>query len=196
MIVMFLSIATVTGCASVSLQSSWKDPDKTAKKYHKLLVVGIAEKPQMRQVFEEVFASEAQKKGISAIASYTITGVDAKPSRESLEEAVKKSGADGLITTRLVSIKETRDTRTGFVLTNHGTTAMFGGTVSYATFVHQPVEVTTSAKAAIETNLFDTGTSFMTWSGTTSVINPEGIITITAAVADVVIKALVQDGLL
>jgi hypothetical protein len=196
MFLVLLLLSSLTGCASVSLQDSWKDPGATTKQYRKLLIVGLAEKAQMRQVFEEVFASEAVKKGVVGIASYTITGVDTKPSRESLEKAVKKSGADAVVTTRLVGYKKDSDVRTGFVLTSHGTTAMYGVPVSYATFVHQPVEVTTSTKAAIETNLFDAETGLMVWSVTTRAVDPEGIITITRDVADIAIKALAKDGLL
>jgi len=191
-----LGIACLTGCSSVSLQSSWKDTSTPSRQYRKILVVGISERPQMRQVFEEVFVAEARKRGITGIASYTLTGVAATPSRDSLEQAVKTSGADSVITTRLVGIKENRDTRSGFILTSHGATTISGIPVSYATFVHQPVEVTTSTNAAIETNLFNTETGIMTWSGITNAVNPEGIITIASEVANIVLNELVKGGLL
>jgi hypothetical protein len=203
-------IAIMTGCSSLSLVSSWKDPAVTTKHYRKLLVVGIAEKVQMRQTFEEVFASEVSKRGAAGIASYTITGVDAKPSRALLEEAVKKSGADGVITTRLADIKENRQARTGFVVTDRGFTNpafsddifpndlfdFYGGSVSYATFEHKAVDVTMSTKVAIETNLFDAGTGRLVWSGTTSVTDPKGLITVSRELADTVVKEMVKDGLM
>jgi hypothetical protein len=191
-----LVMITVTGCASISLNSTWKDPGVSAKKYRKLLVVGVAEKPQMRQVFEEVFASEFTKSGTVGVASYTITGVREKPSRTSLEDAVKKTAVEGVITTRLVDMKKDKDVRTGFIMTNHGFTDYHGMPVTYATFVHQPVEVVMSTTAAIETNLFDAATGRMVWSGTSSAVNPEGIITISRDLADSVIKAMTRDGLL
>ena len=191
-----LVMAAVSGCASTSLNSTWKEPGASVKQYRKLLVVGIAEKPQMRQVFEEVFAAEFTKSGTSGVASYTITGVKDKPSRVILEDAVKKSAFDGVIITRLVSMKKDKDVRTGYVMTNHGYTDYYGIPVTYATFVHQPVEVTLSTKAAIETNLFDAGTGRMVWSGTSSAVDPEGIITISRDLANSVIKAMARDGFL
>jgi hypothetical protein len=189
-------MAAVTGCASISLNSTWKDPGVSTKQYRKLLVVGVAEKPQMRQVFEEVFAAEVSKKGAIGIASYTLTGVKDKPSRASLEEAVKNSGADGVITARMVGMKESKDVRSGFIMTERGYTDFYGAPVTFATFVSQPVEVTMSTKATIETNLFDSGTGRMVWSGTSSAVNPEGIITTSRELADSVIKAMTRDGLL
>jgi hypothetical protein len=200
-----------TGCAAVSVQSSWKDPTVHTKQYRKLLVVGIADKMQMRQVFEEVFAGELQQKGVTGIASYTITGSQDKLSRAALEEAVRKSGADGVITTRMVSIKAKKDTRTGFIVTDRGYTNpnfsdsdiyptdlfdYYGETVSYATFEHRGVEVTTSKKYIMETNLFDSSTRRLTWSGTSRAVDPQGIITISKDLADSIVKAMASDGLL
>ena len=48
---MFLTLLALSGCASVSLLHSAKDPAVTAKQYKKLLVVGIAERPQMPPEF-------------------------------------------------------------------------------------------------------------------------------------------------
>jgi hypothetical protein len=192
----FLVTTTVTGCSSISLQSSWKDPGTAPKQYRKLLVVGIANKPQMRQIFEEVYAAEVNKKGAAGIASYTLTGVANAVTRDAIVEAVKKSGADGVITTRMLSMKENKEVRTGFVLTDRGFTDVYGIPVSYAEFVHQPVEVTRSTQAVLETSLFDAGTGRLAWSATSNAVDPAGIITVSRELADSVIKALTRDGLL
>jgi hypothetical protein len=204
-------IVTLTACAGISLVDSWKDAGASPKHYRKLLVVGIADKSQMRQVFEEVFASEVRKSGASAVPSYTITGAQGKPTRASLEEAVRKSGADGVITTRLVSLKRDTDVRTGFVMTDRGYSnsrfndaavvpadlyGFYGTTVSYASYQHQSVDVTISTVATIETNLFDAGTGRLVWSGTTSAVKPEGIITVSNELAQVVIRAMIREGLI
>jgi hypothetical protein len=193
-----LSLAFILpGCASVSVQKHWKDPAVAAKKYKKLLVVGIADRAQMRQVFEEVFAGEVGKKGVAGIASYTLTGVEpVRPSRESIEEAVKKTGADGVITTRLVDIKRTKSEQSGFIMTYRGLTNAAGIPVNYASFVSQPVEITQSTEAAIETSLFDSGTGLLVWSLTSGAVNPEGIITVTRDISAIVIEAMARDGLI
>jgi len=195
-ILLLLLFVLLTGCASVSLVNTMRDQSVPAKQYKKMLVVGVVSKPQMRQVFEEVFASEIMKKGVAGIPSYTITGVNEKPSRASLEEAVKKTGADGVITARVVGTKKETEARAGFIMTERGATNIYGVPVTYASFVGQPVEVTLSTEAAIETNLFDSATGRLIWSGTSSVVNPEGIVKITGELADTVIKAMARDGLL
>lgn len=210
-LLIFLAVVMLAGCASVSLVDSWKDAGAPAKQYQKLLVVGVAEKMQMRQVFEEVFSAEIRKKGVTAIRSYLVMGAGEKPSRETLEKAVRSSGADGVITTRLVSLKKDTEVHTGYVMTDRGFTnprfhdpvvfpadlyGFYGATVSYATFAHQSVDVTMSTVATIETNLFDAGTGRLVWSGTTSAVKPEGIITVTGELAHVVIRAMASEGLI
>ncbi len=208
---MLLVTLVMTGCASVSLVDSWKDAGGPAKRYQKLLVVGVAHKQQMRQVFEEVFAAEVRKKGLAAVPSYTVTGPEEKLSRESLEEAVRKSGADGVITTRLVNLKRDTEVHTGYVMTDRGLINpsfadpmlyppylfdYYNATISYATFVHQSADVTTKRVATLETNLFDAVTGRMVWAGTTSAVNPDGIITASDKLAEAVIKGMARDGLI
>lgn len=191
-----LLFLTMSGCASISLQHSAKDTTLPAKKYQKLLIVGITEKSERRQVFEEVLATELQKRGVSAIPSYTITGVTEKLTWAAGEEAVRKTGADGAITTRLVALKKDTSVNTGYVMTSHGFADGYGVHVTYATFIHQPVEVILSTKMAIETNLFDAATGRLVWTGTSSAVDPEGIITFTRGLAEVVFKSMAKDGLI
>lgn len=185
----------LTGCASLSLVNSAKDTTLPPKQYKKLLVVGISEQPQRRQLFEAVFASGLEKQGVEAIPSYTLTGVKEKLSRELVVEAVKKSGADGVITTRLTGVKKDTSTNTGYIMTSHGFADGFGVHVTYATFVHQPVEVILSTEAALETNLFDSATGRLAWTGTSNAVDPKSTITVSRELAGVVFKAMAKDGL-
>jgi len=196
MLVFLLLVMTLTGCASISLQHSAKDATLPAKKYQKLLIVGITEKSERRQVFEEVFAGELQKRGVTAVPSYTITGVTEKLTWAAGEEAVKKTGADGAITTRMVALKKDTSVNTGYVMTSHGFADGYGVHVTYATFMHQPVEILLSTKMAIETNLFDAATGRLVWTGTSSAVDPEGVISFSRGLAEVVFKAMAKDGLI
>lgn len=210
-LVALMLIIMETGCASISLVNSWKDDKAPAKQYRKLLVVGVAKSNQMRQVFEEVFSDELRKMKLEATSSYTVTGVEAKQSRETLEEAVRKSGADGVLITRLVNLKRNTTTQTGFVMTDRGFShpdfhdpvfmptdmlGYYGATVSHASFEHRPVEVTTSTVATLQTSLFDAGTGRLVWSGTTSAVDPAGVVTISSKLSGVVIRALASQGLI
>lgn len=208
---LLLAVVTLPGCAAISLVNTWKDSKAPAKQYRTLLVVGVAQKREVRQLFEDIFAAEIRKNGMKAIASYSITGADGMPSRDAIEEAVTKSGADGVITTRLVGVKKDQRAATEYVITERGYTntsymepdllptdlyGFYGANVQYATFKSQQFSVTTSTVTTIETNLFDTGTGRMVWSGTMKggELKPGDVIEVSEELAALVIKAMARDG--
>ena len=211
-LLLLLLLLTLTGCASVSMVASWKDQAAPPKNYGKFLVVGITENGLMRQLFEEVVASELRKKGLAATPSYTVTGMEEKQSRESLEKAVRKTAVDAVITTRVTGSKRSTESRVGYVMTDRGFAnpylssydvmpndlyGFYGASVvSYATFDMKPVEVTNSTTFTLETNLFDTESGKLVWSGTTTTVDPKGVITASEKFSRVVITALSKEGLI
>lgn len=212
LILPLLILLSLTGCASVSMVSTWKDQAAPKKSYKDLLVVGITQKQQKRDVFEEVMAAELRKSGISATPSYTLTGGEQKLSRESVEKAALAAGVDGVITTQLIDMRRKTITDGGFIMTDRGhsfgalddaesgSVDIFGvsgmGAVSYASFSMKSVEITTSKTAIIETKLYDTATRKLVWSGVSNAVDPKGTITATQDIAGVIIKSLNKEGLI
>jgi hypothetical protein len=71
------------------------------------------------------------------------------------------------------------------------TTTMYVGVVE-----SQSVSVTTSTVATIETNLYNSATARMVWSGTSSAVNPDGVVTASERLAGIIIKAMAAAGLI
>jgi hypothetical protein len=207
-----LILLSLTGCASVSMVSTWRDQAAPRKSYKNLLVVGITEKQQMRTVFEEVMAAELRKTGISATPSYTVTGAEPKLSRESVEKAALAAGVDAVLTAQLIDMRRKTITAGGFIMNDRGhslaaldeaeggSVEMFGvsgmGAVSYASFNMKSVEITTSKTAVIETRMYDTSTRKLVWSGISNAVDPAGLITATEAFAGVAITSMNKEGLI
>ena len=211
-LMILLMLLLLTGCASVSMVSTWKDQTATKKTYRDFLVIGITEKQQMRQVFEEVMAAELRKSGISATPSYTVTGVQQKLSRESVVKAALTSGVDAVITAQVIDMRRKKISEVGYIMEDRGHSGMAldgaeGGTVevlgfsgagavSYASFNMKSVEITTSRTAVIETRLFDTATRKLVWSGISNAVDPVGLIKATEDFAGVAIKSMNKEGLI
>jgi len=193
-ILLLLFLLTIAGCASVSMVSSGKAPNAPTKKYQSFLVVGISENRQMRQVFEGVLAAELRSRGLAATPSYTITGIEAKLTRELIVNAAQATAVDAVLTSRVVDIKRTTSKNVGYVMTGRsidGYASLYGtGTVSMATFDLKPVEITNSSTTALESHLFDTGTQNLVWVGSSNAVDPQGIITASKEFAGVVITSL------
>lgn len=186
------ALACFTGCASITMVNSSRQQSVAAKSYRSFLVVGISQNRQNRQVFEEVLVAELRKKGFAATASYTVTGIEDELSRTAIVDAVQKLSADAVITTRVVDLKKQTHTAVGYTMTSRGIV----GPVSFATFDMKPVDVTTSKTYALGTDLFDTATQNLVWSGTTDAVDPKGIITVSKEYAGVVIETLNKEGLI
>jgi len=200
-----LLMLAVSGCASTTLVSSQKTAGAPAKTYRSLLIVGMSETPATRQVFEEVFADELGNRGIKAVSSYSIAGLRNKSTRAAFAEALKTTGSDGMLTTRLVSVKNRRDTKTGFVMTDRGTDIVdyydyygdyWEGIENYASFDSKQVDEVLSTVTTLETSLFDAGTGGIIWKGSSNEMHAERLISSTKDLADLVLDALTNAGLL
>jgi hypothetical protein len=200
-------LLSISGCASVTMVSTWQQPAAVGHAYRNFLVVGITDVLQTRQIYEGVLAGVLKTKGVSATPSYAVAGVEGKLSREVLEKAVRTAAADAVLTTRLVGTKKETASHVDYVVTGQGyinpyfddyavmPLDLYGyyGVTFLAT---QQVQTTLSTAATLEANLFDAATAKMVWSGTINVTNPEDPIKASEDIAAVVVRALNKDGLI
>ena len=80
------------------VQSTWKDPKFAAGPLTKIFVISLMKiEPGGRDAVESAIVAQLAAAGVQAVASHTVISND--PAREgpSLEEAIKASGADGVL---------------------------------------------------------------------------------------------------
>ena len=202
-----LATLLLAACASTSLQGVWRDPGYTGPPFRKLLVVGITRDGPVRRTFEDILSSQFRARGVAAVSGYTLLP-DGQADEPALSQAVKKSGADGVITTRVVAI----DTRTGV---SPGYVTYFGapvypygyapapmpGATLYGYYantwtVYQPPTSYTYEEATLESNLFEAGSGRLVWAGTTVTFETRATAKSSADLAQIVIEALARDKLI
>ncbi len=197
----------LSGCVSTTLVSSKKTAEVPARQYSTILVVGMVEKPESRQVFEEILSDELRKRGVNAISSYTISTLRIKPTREAFSQALKKTGADALLASHLLDVKTKKDVEAGYVMTDRGKAFDYDyfddyydyygpQLVSYATFDSKPVTIIMSSKTTIETTLFDAASGKATWKGSTEEIHADQLISSSKDLASQVLDALAKERLI
>jgi hypothetical protein len=165
-----------SGCATVTLVDSWRDPGFTSKRYTKILVVNVTSKVQRRQVFEDILAAELTRRGTVAVASHTFTESKGRASQEDIQDAVKQAGADAILTSRLVKIIKYVTAYPGMPPAGCYYPGYYGAYPYPYDFYgyygcavpYEPGGTRTLEEAVVETNLYDAATSRMIWSGTTS----------------------------
>lgn len=195
----------LTACATVSMNDTWLDPNFKPRSFKNFLVVGITKDPNVRRVFEDIFTAELRNRGVKAVASYTVTPQDQQITKDILVAAVKTTGSDAVITTRVVSIQKQSQVVPGYVdsygaypypymlpqrdLYNYY--GYYGGPT-----VVVPPTVQTYEVATLETVLFDVADAAMVWSASSTTFETGQIMTVSKDLSKLIIKQLREKKLL
>jgi hypothetical protein len=102
-VIMSLFVMT-SSCATTTLNNVWRD-GSYGEKLNKVFVIGVIKNPGVKRFFEDEFAAQLKARGTDAVAGYTVLQSDAEIDKENLAAALKETGADSVLITRLVDKK-------------------------------------------------------------------------------------------
>ncbi len=176
----------ISACASTTLDMTWRDPTYEGRPFANVLVVGSTGNPDNRRIFEDVLVSELKGRGVQAVASYTLIPGEGDLKRDKIVEAVKASGADSVLSTRVVGV-ETRAAQVPVQSPGAGDVDLYR--------YYSPMEPQTTVRqdyqvANLESNLFDARTGKMVWWGRSQTFPTTNIGRISRELGQNVIKAL------
>jgi len=95
---LFLSIG-ISGCASTTLQTDWKDPAFSGK-FKKVLLICIVKEMVIRNSLEDSLAAQFKQRGVEAVQSYTLFPALENIDKEIVRAKVKEIAADGVFLVR------------------------------------------------------------------------------------------------
>ena len=198
MIVTVAITGVLHGCGgSVSLTHVWTDPGYTGQPINNVLVVGLAQRPQVRTSFEYQLTHEFTSRGVNAMSSVDGMPRDVQLDKQTFAQYFGDKNLNAVLVTGLVSA-DTTDQYTpgatyampvGYYRTWHG---YYGAVYS----VHQePGYWTTNTKFVLESNLYDVASEKLIWRGTSKAVNPENAMEVIEELSKILVKRLGQDGL-
>jgi hypothetical protein len=186
--------ALISGCQTTSIQSAWFDTNFAGPPFRKIIVVGLTDNVADARVFEDLFAGKLRAAGIEGVAGHAVLSNDTRASDVLFDAAVVKSGAQGLLLVRLLSV----DTRTQV-----STTMVRGGMAWGMGSWSGPGQPLVPAQrisqydlATVETKLFGVQTKQLVWAATTNTFNPGSVERETPAFADLIIGQLGSRGII
>jgi hypothetical protein len=188
-VLLFLVATFASGCASTQIVNAWQDPKFSGPPLKRVMVIGVTKQAGIRRTFEDQFVRELEAKGLDAVASYAFIPEDGEVPKERLTEAVKESGVQSVLITRLVKV----ETQTQVYAAPYAGAPYLGfyGYYSWAWVAYyDPPQVYTYDVVTAETNLFDAGSDTLIWSGTTQTFAPRNTKKDAREFANVIIKAL------
>jgi hypothetical protein len=92
-------MSLMCGCASSSLVNKWHDPSFHSQPLSKMLVIAVGKNATMRRIWEDAFAGELVKHGVTATPSYSLFQ-DSPPDTNQVIAAVQANGFDGMLVIR------------------------------------------------------------------------------------------------
>lgn len=199
---LLLGTLVLAGCQTTSLQSAWFDPSFSGEPMHRIAVVAVGVNVANRRMAEDVFAQRLRNLGVNGAAGWTFIPDGARDAAEPFTEAVRASGAEGLLIVRMLGVDTRTQVNTMMVTT---TTPVWGGpmwgpgwgsTSVWATTTVPVTQVSQYNLVMVETSFYEVATGRLVWSGITQTLNPSDFQREVGGLADVIIGQLRQRRLL
>jgi hypothetical protein len=183
------SLALIAGCASVSLEESWKSPDYKGTGFKKVMVLGMARRPEVRKMFEDDLVKQLKDCGIEAVPSYVNLKEAWPMDRAAVSKAVKECGADSVLVTGLLRHDGLTQpaVRQGDVA-EHVTQS--------AGRIEDPAPAYKYSMVELESHLFDVANKRVVWAARTKNTAPRDLNTDVQDFARIIAKDLKDKGLI
>jgi hypothetical protein len=166
------------------LEDSWKAPAVGSLKFTKVLAIALVPDGALRRSAEE--AIKANIKSVPTITSYEVAmNKETLTDRTKMANIIANSGADGVIIMRPISDEKEIPDAAGGVPPPY--TGMWGYyTRPYGmSGMYWDTGTASDGIVGMETNIYDTKTESLVWSGFTKSKNPKNVTELVNQVADV-----------
>lgn len=184
--VFVVALGMLAGCAAPTrLNAQWLNPQFDGKPAPgKVLVMSITPDGTTRRVFEDLMVKELEARGVAAVASYRFLPADGAASQQQIEAAVKESGAQTLLASRLVGATQNVHVAPGAAW-GPGWGGPWGwpwwgwGGAFYGPYGgmwggYAAPQVWTDESVLVDTQFIDAGTQRVVWSGSTTTTTSPG----------------------
>jgi hypothetical protein len=176
-----IALLVMTSCApTTKLTSLWKD-ERYDKPLNKVMVIGVAEKPVNRRIFEREFTYQLKELGVDTVPSFQIFPWDEMLEKDIIVSKIKELDIDTVLITSLTD-KKVINTEVRY----------------YQTYASSYSAVYSDKLVSLETNLFDAGTEKLIWAATSDTFLKDGanVNKEIRKFINIMIKQLSEDGLL
>lgn len=181
-----VALGVLAGCAAPTrLNAQWFNPAFDGKpQTGKVIVMSITSDGTTRRVFEDLMVKQLEARGIAAVPSYRFIAADGPVVQSQVEAAVKESGAQSILTSRVVSATQNIHVAPGMAMGpawggpwgwpwgwGGGFYGSYGGLWGGSFAAPQ---VWTDENVIVDTQLIDVGTQAIVWSGSTMTTTAPG----------------------
>ena len=192
------ALALLAGCVTSQLVSQQANPDYVGKPFKSVMVVAVTKDDLIRRTFEDRMVALLAKRGTKGIPAYAVVGSRGQVEEADLRQAVARSGAEGVLVTRVTRVDRSSGTVPGAtVMVGVGYGSFYGyySTV-WETVNVAPEKITGPSWTVSETRLFDAKNGALAWTGIMDTRENDDLSAALTQYLDVIFDAMVNDRVL
>jgi len=181
----------ITSCASTKVTGEWIAPNLAAKKFKKIMVMGVAKQPQDRKLYEDEFIRQLKAKGVEAVSSYTLIKHENMWDKETIVKTIKGMEFDGVIITQVQRSKE----KASYQRHEYDLYDYYSYSYPIAPYYHRGRTIYQQS-FGFESNLYDAKTQDLAFSLSSETYAQDNIHKRLGSYIEIVINKLVQNNLI
>jgi hypothetical protein len=192
--------ALLTACASTDrVVKIYENPDFDGGAFGKILVIGVSEDNGIRRRFEDSLVAAIGAENGVAVSSLTVMPADAPIEREPVVAAVRETGADAVLVTRLVNSESSMNVEggrsaVGVQRRSELPVADFFR-YEYVEYV-DPMSVTTTRTVVLSTDVYNVADESKVWSVESTSFEKTSVYGLIDGSSGAISAQLARDGLL
>ena len=191
-----IGLLLAASCSTTTMSAVWKDPEYQGGRLKKVLVIGVSKNDVIRRLFEDEFTAQLKTHGTDAYPSYRIIPSTQMLDEDTVNAKIENMGMDAVLVTRFVNSKKE-------AVYTPGTPyypAYAGGWYNWYSagygYVTSPGYFSEYEVISLSTNIYDTETGKMIWSGLSDTVTGGAAQTEIEGLIDVITKSLQKGGLI
>jgi len=199
----FLLALTAASGKSIKMVTSWFNPKYEGQKFHKILVLGVAQDPKVRADFEDEMAAQIARPGIQTIPGNQILlrpDPTAKPDLDYLRAQLQSNHIDAVVVSRLLRVdkKVTSIPSSTYVAPFPYYYSFYGYLGAVYPVIYGPGYTREDTTVSVETNVYATSKpdGDLVWTGVSDSFNPNSAQKVADGLVKEVPKQMEKDGLL
>ena len=192
------ALALLASCASSRMVTQQANPDYVGKPFKSVMVVAVTADELVRRTYEDRIVAHLGRRGLKGIPGYSVIGSRGKVEEAELRQAIARSGAEGVLITRVTRVdRSTASTPGTTVEMGIG----WGGFYGYYAGTWQTVSIPSQTSTgpswtASETRLFDAKNGALAWTGIVDTPENDNLDAALTQYVNLIFDAMVRDRVL
>jgi len=176
-ICVLLSVGLVISCATQTSTIIWKNKDYKGGAINSVLIIGVAEKPENKSLFENALSKAFQNEGVATYNSADVFSPEKKLTKDAIKQKAVELGAEFVILTHLYGVTEEDVYRPGgrasrrYIYTNR-----YGYYFGHAdSVVNYPGSYEKQTLVRLKTNLYETDSEALVFTISSKTMDPKSV---------------------